>query len=159
MRFTVEVTGLRDLEARLSELSRASGKAALRRAGIKSMQPMAEIARALAPDDPATPPPDDLKSSIAVSSKMKAGRSSRRAAEGRSSVNVYMGPTKSGYPQAIMQEFGTIHHAPQPYMRPAWDQDHGAMLERLKSEMWAEVLKTIRRAEKRAARAAAKVAK
>lgn len=57
-----------------------------------------------------------------------------------------------------MQEFGSIKQAPQSYMRPAWDQDREALLGRLKVEIWAEIRKAIVRAEKRAARAAAKAA-
>ena len=153
MAVTVKLDGLKDLEAELAKLSKAAGKAALRRAGIKAMQPMAELARSLAPDDPSTPP-IDLKTSIAVSSRVKVGRSRsllREVREGKASVNVYMGPTKEGYPQAIMQEFGTIHHGPQSYMRPAWDAEKRGVLSRLKALLWDEVGKSVARAERRRA--------
>lgn len=41
------------------------------------------------------------------------------AAEGRTGTNVEYGP---------YQEFGTIHMAPQPFLRPAWDQNAAAVL-------------------------------
>ena len=186
MSATIKVEGLKELEAQLERLSKAAGKAALRRAGVKAMQPMAEIARGLAPRDTG-----DLAGSIAVGAKavdggadigkrefgavMRAGgsvgearaalRDARRSATASgnlSAVELYMGPTKPATKReavkAIVNEFGSYKMAPQPFMRPAWDQDREALLERVKAEMWTEIQKAIVRAEKRAARAAAKAA-
>ena len=58
-------------------------------------------------------------------------------------------------PSAWTQEFGTRHHSAQPFMRPAFDQDHLSLLDRLKVELWADIQKAIARAERRAARLAA----
>lgn len=150
---TVKVEGLRDLEKQLLRLSAAAAKGVARRSAIKAMQPMADIATRLAPDDVVTPAPD-LHTSIAVSTRQKGGRSKMEAFDGPTQVTVHMGPTKGGYPQAIYQEFGTVKMKAQPYMRPAWDMDKMAMLERLRKLLWIEVEKTIARAEKRAAKLA-----
>ena len=150
---TVKLTGFKELEAALEQMSKAVGKGVLRRAGIKALRPVAKVASGMAPDDPATSAPKDLKTSIAVSSKVKVGRSALRLTEGKSAVEVYMGPTKDGYPQAILQEFGTIHHPPQAYMRPAWDSGKGKVLDDLKRELWSEVEKAAARAAKKAAKA------
>lgn len=180
----VKVEGLKELEAQLARLSKGAARGALRRAGVKSLQPMAEIARGLAPKDT-----EELANSITVAAKavgggaeigkaefgavMRAGgskgearaalRDARRAATDAgnlSAVELYMGPAKAKSKQAaikaVVQEFGSVKQAPQPYMRPAWDQDREALLGRLKVEIWAEIRKAIVRAEKRAARAAAK---
>ena len=150
---TVTLSGFKELEAALEKMSKAAGKGVLRRAGIKALRPVAKVAAGMAPDDPATFAPKDLKTSITVSSKVKVGRSALRLTEGKSAVEVYMGPTKDGYPQAILQEFGTIHHPPQAYMRPAWDSGKGKVLDDLKRELWSEVEKAAARAAKKAAKA------
>lgn len=101
----------------------------------------------------------------AVAALRDARRSANEADGGPPFLELFMGPTQPTGPGArdlaikrIAQEFGTRHHAAQPYMRPAWDQDRAAMLERLKVTLWAEVQKTVARAQARAARAAARAA-
>jgi len=63
----IKVEGLRELDAALgalaAEYGKTAGKAVLRRVADKALQPMAETARQLAPDDPATVG-KDLKASI-----------------------------------------------------------------------------------------------
>lgn len=178
----VRVEGLRELEKQFERLSAAAAKGAGRRAAVKAMEPMAAIARSLAPKDTG-----ELGKSITVSAKatgaggrigkreysavLRAGgtkaeavgalRDARRAAKSvraAPEVELFMGPaqglTKREAIKRIAQEFGTFKMAPHPYMRPAWDQDKAAMLDRLKAELWREVEKAIARSEKRAARAA-----
>lgn len=151
---TVRVEGLKELEDAMSGMAKSTGRGILRRTAIKAIKPMAELARTKAPDDPATPPPNDLKSSIAVSTKADGRLRAVQQDRGENAVTVYMGPTKDGYPQAIMQEFGTVHHAPQAYMRPAWDEDKNAMLKRVADTLAVEIQKTAARLAKRAAKAA-----
>lgn len=86
---------------------------------VAALQPMAETARYLAPDDPLTGPPWDLKSSIAVSTKRRGVKAHERL----SRAAAFMGPTREGYPQAMFQEFGTVKMVATPYMRPAFDAD------------------------------------
>lgn len=155
MKTKVEVSGLRELDAALHQLPRAAAKSTLRRVGKRALTPMAEQARSKAPDDPVTPAPD-LHRSIAISSRQKSGRQIARLKEGKSSVNVFMGPTPDGYPQAMPQEFGSIHHPAQPFMRPAWDANKVRALEIVKSDLGKEIDKTAKRLAKRAARLAAK---
>jgi HK97 gp10 family phage protein len=185
MNTTVQLTGFKELEAELAKLSKAAGKGALRRAGIKAMVPMAKIASQRAPVDEG-----NLQASIMVSARAKGAgadigkaefgavlrgggsraqataalRDARRAAnegQGEPSIELFMGPAipatdkRRAAIKAIVQEFGSMKQAPQPYMRPAWDQDHRAMLDRLKVELWAEVSKAVKRAEIRAAKLAA----
>jgi hypothetical protein len=84
---------------------------------VKALEPMAELARYVAPDDPTTGPPYDLKSSITVSTKKRGFKEYNRLYR----ATAFMGPTAYGYPQALMQEFGTVNMTASPYMRPAFD--------------------------------------
>ena len=170
MKATVEISGMRELEAALAELgNQTQRRTVARRAARKALEPMAEIARALAPVRSG-----GLKDSIQVGTKvsgsnaasaafaqvMRSGgtredavaamRDARRA--GSSLVELHMGPGRQ--PQAITQEFGTSFHPPQAFMRPAWDQDSQAALDRIKVELWADIERTARRNAARAARAA-----
>lgn len=154
MRIEFKVEGLRELERALLELPRTTAKGVMRRVGIKALTPMRDEARALAPDDPATSPPYDLKSSIEIGSKRQKGRSRER--EGPSEVVLYMGPTKFGYPQAMIQEAGSFKQPAQPYMRPAFDAKAHEAIDIIAKEGWSEIEKTNRRRAARAARLAAK---
>ncbi|HEU4986866.1 MAG TPA: HK97-gp10 family putative phage morphogenesis protein [Rhizobiaceae bacterium] len=149
----VKVEGLRELERSLAELPKALAKGAARRTLVKAGTPMKQTARRLAPDDPATPD-IDLNTSIEISSRQKSGRQRKRTREGKAAVTVYIGPTKEGYPQAIYQEFGTVHHGAQPYMRPAWDAHKMEALETVKVELGEEITRTAARLAKRNARLA-----
>ena len=181
MKTYVKVSGLRELNAALRQLPLATQKRVLRRAATAALEPMAQTARDLAPDDLVTPAPD-LKTSIAVSSKQKSGRQLRRTKEGPASVIVYMGPTKDGYPEAIMSEFGSgphvikpkaggklafgangdfivtaspVHHpgnAPHPFMRPAFDQHKVEAIASVGREVGGEIMKAAKRLARKAAR-------
>lgn len=174
---TVKVEGLRELERNLERLTKAAGKGVLRRAGTKALQPMANLAARIAPKDTETLARSIRVSGKAESSKSDIGRSeywyvksgggtdqeavsalrgARRDAKASgeySAIELYMGPTEAGYPQAIIQEFGTLRRAAQPYMRPAWDQDKDALLARIRAELKSEVDKAVARMIRKQARA------
>lgn len=166
MSVTVTITGLRDLDAQLTRLSKAAGKGALRRSLKAAAEPTAAIARSLAPDDPETGG-FDLRNSIKVGTKLSRSQAKahrRMFRDQRASVEMFVGA--GPLPQAVYNEFGTAPFInkgkfagtrnpgvrAQPFMRPAWDQDQRAMLERLKTELWKQVSAAIVRAERRAAR-------
>jgi HK97 gp10 family phage protein len=159
MKTTVKVEGLRELDAALGELSKSAARAVLRRVGLKALQPVAETARSLAPDDPATSG-NDLKSSIGVGTKLsprqaRLARSAVRKGEAdKHFAEVYAGAGPD--PAAHNQEYGNIHHGAQPFMRPAWDQNKGKVLEIIKSDLGTEIEKSAKRAAARAARLKAK---
>jgi HK97 gp10 family phage protein len=102
---------------------------------VKSLTPMRNLARAIAPDDPLTGPPWSLPQSIEVGTKQRSGRARRNRALGKYDSRAYMGPTKGGYPQAIMQEFGTINMVASPYMRPAFEAKKYEALEIIREEL------------------------
>jgi HK97 gp10 family phage protein len=157
MKTTMRVDGLRELDAALgalaAEYGKASGKAVLRRVGIKALQPMAETARSLAPDDPATPDPD-LESSITVGTKLnKTQAKLARKDQDKALVTVYMGTNDVA---GVPQEFGTVNHGPQPFMRPAFDADKEGAVKIVAQELGPEIERTAARLAKRRAAKAAK---
>lgn len=155
---TVKVEGFADLERELEKLSKAAGKGVLRRSLKKSAEPMADVASMIAPDDPATTF-EDLHREISVSTKLSPrdrGSHRKMFRNDRAAVEAFVGPSVKAYPQAVLQEFGTVNHPPQPYMRPAWDQEAQPTLDRLGRILWDEFEKSVARAERKAARQAAK---
>lgn len=143
MSFSVE--GLAELDAQLERLKPGTAKGALRRVLRKSARPLAEKMAAGAPRGQG-----DLAASIAVTSKLSRRQASmhrKMFRDDRASVEMFVGP--GPLPQAITQEFGTWFHPPQPFVRPAWDEDQRAMLERIRQELWVEITKTIDRAAAR----------
>lgn len=140
MKTQLGLKGFAELERTFAGLPKAVGRQFLRETAVEALQPMAEVARRLAPDDPATGPPHDLPSSITVGTKLEKGVQAADEVASRSTVAAYMGPTKDGYPQATMQEFGTERHAPQPYMRPAWEQQKGPTLGRVAEALASRII-------------------
>lgn len=181
MKGAAKVEGFAELDAALAELPKATGKNVLRRVARQALTPMREDARQRAPDDPKTPPPHDLKSSLEISEKQKTSRFSGLRLSA-SSITMSMGPTRYGYPQAMVQEFGsgphyvsknagrarvkaTLAHTARkmhpgnpahPYMRPAWDAGAEPMLEFIKGALAVEIERARARLARKAERLAAK---
>lgn len=181
MTLRVSVSGLKELEASLGELSKGAAKGALRRILIKAGEPIAAAARQNAPVETG-----ELQRSIIVGTKvvndtgkkefadvMKAGgtkleavgalRAARRASGEDSFAIAYVGPTKARNKadaiKRIVQEFGSRLISGHPYMRPAWDSMKMQALEIIKRDLGAEIMKTAARAAKRALLKQARIAK
>lgn len=175
---SVAVEGLRELDAALGELPKATGRNVLKRVLIRAGEPIASRARELAPDDPATGAPD-LHTSIAVSAKIKnkvgapeyaavlrgggskeearaALRTARREAAGQGSfAEMHVGPDYRQF-HGTLQEFGTSHSKAQPFMRPAWDEKQDEALGIIKRDLGSEIMKAANRVAARAAKKAMK---
>ena len=168
MKMTVKVDGLRDLDRALADLEKkATRKAVARRALKKAAAPMVDAAQAKAPTltgslkmsiHAGTKTADGNPGKAAYAAVMRAGGSRAAAGAALRSANaanagtvwLHVGPGR--HPQAIFQEFGTINHAPQSYMRPAWDGTKQGMLDTIRRELAAEIQKAAARAAARAAR-------
>ena len=100
MKVTMQIDGLKDLELALTEMPKSTARTTLRRAGMAALEPMRQAAVRMAPDDPKTPPPFDLKSSIATSFKQGRSRSTISTKDG-SRVYVFMGP---GFAKGMTRE-------------------------------------------------------
>lgn len=139
MKVTVKTTGLRELERELFKLKGSTAKSNTRAAMKEALEPMAKAARAKAPLREG-----DLRESVEITSRVRPAQSKK------SDLEMYMGPGRD--PQAITQEFGTFFHRAQPFMRPAWDAQKGATLDRFGALLWARVEKAVARAQRKAAR-------
>lgn len=145
---SVHVAGLRELDAMLGDLPKATAKGVLRRVGLKALQPVAAAANAAAPDDPNTP--GGLSTSFVVGTKLtpRQARLARKQ-EGKSFVEVYAGTSD---PAGVQQEFGNVNHGPQPALRPAWDSEKDGVLDAVGKDLGAEITATVARRANRAAR-------
>jgi HK97 gp10 family phage protein len=148
-----KLDGFAELDRQLEKMKPAMGKASMRRSAKKAAQPMADLMARLAPRDEG-----DLSGSIAVSTKLdkrQAGLHRKMFRNDKAAAEVFIGPSYdlgAGGRHGHLLEFGTQHHAPQPFARPAWDQDKDQMLKRLSQALWQDIQKTIARANRRAAK-------
>jgi HK97 gp10 family phage protein len=156
MKTTMRIDGFRELDASLgalaAEYGKASGKAVLRRVGIKALQPMAETWRSIAPDDPATQG-NDYKASITVGTKLNKRQAAlARKDQHKALVTVYVGTND---PAGVQLEFGNSHQPPQPSARPAFEQHKEGAIKIVADELGPEIENTgARLAKRRAAKAA-----
>jgi HK97 gp10 family phage protein len=137
----VAFRGWRELDRALGELPKATAKNVLRRTSKAALEPMANQAAALAPQQSGR-----LSFSISVSE-----RGTRRAewlrAKARFSFVMAMGPAggTGALQYAAFKEFGTIKMSPEPFMRPAWDGGKVQMLEFVKVELGNQIDAAARR--------------
>lgn len=154
----VRIEGYAELNNALRELPKATQKNVLRRVLLQRAQPIADTARALAPDDPKTGG-NDLHSSVAVSTKLsprQAGIHKKMFRNDKASAEVFAGA--GPLPQAHLMEFIGGAGGPQPFMRPAWDATKDAVLDGISDDLWKEIAAAAKRLANKAARAAAKAA-
>jgi phage protein, HK97 gp10 family len=144
MRVRAHVRGLREIDSALNQFTaskrRAIGRVALDNAG----EITAKAARALAPVDTG-----GLRESIDVS-----GTLSRAQKAGHIKVaeqERFIGPDNR--PQGHLREFGSDGNAPEPFMRPAWDETKGQVLGRISDELWVGIEKAVTTAARKALRA------
>ena len=145
----VKIDGLKELARELKALGKhTTARSVARRVLKEAGKPIAERASALAPNDPATGS-GDLKSSIAVSTKLNKRQRGQVRKGGKSNVEVYVGTND---PAGVQQEFGNVNHGPQPFMRPAWSATKLVALKIITKEFKGEILKAAQRLAKKAAR-------
>lgn len=137
MKVTIKTKGFREIDQALKRIEKkATAKAVMRRSLTNAAKPVAEKAQAMAPksDQP------ELSPSVTVGTKLsKRQQKLHRKAfkNNRASVEVFVGagPLSSAH----NQEFGNQNHPAQPFMRPAWDAEGRATLDRLGDEMWRQI--------------------
>lgn len=133
-RFAMQIHGGKELAARLRALPEAFTRAVV----IGALTESAELMRArmaqLAPREPGAP---DLADNIGISVANRLGDVGGGRWEARHDEEhaVAVGPTKDFF-YGLFQEYGTIHHAAQPFMRPAFDSEAPKALTALTQELW-----------------------
>lgn len=135
-RVTVRVEGLRQLGEAMRELGSVTAKriaSSMTSAGAGVIRKDA-IARAPEHHEPHTVDgvlvqPGNLKRNI-VRKKISARQTDLTSEH----VVTVRGKKKDGYAARYgrLQEFGTVHHAPQPFLRPAFDTKKRAAVEAMK---------------------------
>lgn len=130
------ITGFKGLEDNLKKLHKAHAKNVMRKALKEASKPVVEKAAAYAPVETGT-----LSDSIKSGSRLNKtqGRLQRREV-GRHAVDYFIG---SSSPRAILSEFGTERHAPDPFLAPAWDSSKDQVLEDLKKRLWANTVSSL----------------
>lgn len=119
MRIGVTVGGHEELARRMDALTARVRRQTLLRALELAGLPILKVMERLAPIDRNGPPPH-LKFSIV----MQPLRSLDGVRTGEHDAALAIGPSANIVHEGF-QEFGTAHHAPQPYARPAWDAEGG----------------------------------
>jgi HK97 gp10 family phage protein len=145
----VQIDGLSDLMGALRALPDATAKNVLRRVARKRLQPIVDHAKSLVPVDKGA-----LRNSLVVSSKLSKRQRQLRGSEKEGAHDIEMYAGAGPLPAAHLQEFGSSQHAPQPFMRRAWDAKKQSLVDGLKDDLWQEIEK----AAKRHARKMAKLA-
>lgn len=156
MKTSFRVDGMPELNSTLSEMSKGLARGALTRIAVAALKDeFVPVAKSLAPDDPATGG-NDLKSSIVAGPASKLNTRQKRMNKKRDDKSFGEGFAGTADPAGVPQEFGTVNHGPQPFMRPAWSQTQKPLLDHVAKNAWPEVEKTAARAAKRKAAKAAR---
>jgi HK97 gp10 family phage protein len=136
----VEIIGLQGVEDALAGAGPKLAKVALRKALRAGGNVMLNVAKTRAPVMAIASPnrqPGELRAAIdmtvKLSPKQEAGTAriglKRDKAKGKQSPGVW----------GLFVEFGSVHGAAQPYMRPAYDSSHAAAQEAFSAEIRAGV--------------------
>jgi HK97 gp10 family phage protein len=136
-----KLEGLRELEAALGQMPKATARATVMRSLRQGGEPIARAARRLVPVREGT-----LSESIDVSPTLAPSQRGDRKLV--APVEVHVGPGQM--PQAITQEFGTYKEPAQPFMGPAWEAERMNALDIIGTSLGIEIEKTAARLAKKA---------
>jgi HK97 gp10 family phage protein len=164
----IKIEGLKEIQAALQDLSKATARNVVKRVLLKRAQPIVEAARTRAPVRTGRVRDSIIaqarggnagKAAFAEAmrggaSRAEAGRAAREANRAAGSiVEVVIGPHDGAF-YASLVEFGTAHSSPKPFLRPAWDAGKIQVLDGVGDDMWAEIQKALARQARRQAKAA-----
>jgi HK97 gp10 family phage protein len=135
MRVEIRIHGLQEVQRALAALPQEIREESLDKTLRAAAEPILEAARARAPMRTGR-----LRQSLAVGLVTKDAKASKGAA-------VFIGSTS---PLAHFQEYGTRHHPPQPFMRPAYDARADAARRIIEAGLLAEISKAVQRARAKA---------
>ena len=118
----ISFSGGNELARALATLSQRVNRQVRYEALERAAEPMRRTASRLAPHAPGKP---DLRDAIEI----------QRVKGEHGEPAVAVGPTRDAF-YGFYQEFGTVHHGAQPFMRPAFDTEASRALAELGRAMW-----------------------
>ncbi|MGV7119556.1 hypothetical protein [Sphingopyxis sp. 550A] len=150
----VKVSGFKELDAALGELTKVTARNVLFRTAEKSMEPMREKMKYFAPYDAHDRDGDgkhleDTMTTERVKAKRARGSVKYQASDG---VEVMTGPAPKGKrarANAGWQEDGTSKMEANSYVLPAFDSEGMATVDRVRENLLIELDKTTDRIRKR----------
>jgi HK97 gp10 family phage protein len=134
MKPTLELAGAKELEAALMGLKAVAAKAIVRPIMRGALKPVAQDAAARVKVKTGR-----LKRTIGIGFRLT--KRQRKTSAKFADFEAFVGPglankeDAKGWRHAHLVEFGTSHSAPQPYMRPAWQQNIQAVFNGLAAGM------------------------
>jgi HK97 gp10 family phage protein len=163
MKVKVGLEGLSELQAALEALPTATGKNVAKRVLLRAAEPIQQDAQLLAPSRPASASdefyhyrgelrlrlPGTLKVLVEEGSRLTPNQARLARQQGKSFSEVYVGTRD---PIGRLQEFGTAHAPPAPFLRPAWEAQKDQALQIIKSELGDEIAKAAQRLARKAAK-------
>jgi hypothetical protein len=152
---TEPLEGLAELEETLNQLPNRIAKAAVQRVlrrGAELFRIAWSANARVRQRERGHGPKGRFKASIAVSSRVERAVRHFQASQDAPAAVAYAGPTKAGYPEAMMEEFGAPAHNETPPSAPgrrAWEAEKQAALNLIAAGLGPEIEKTVARFAKR----------
>jgi HK97 gp10 family phage protein len=154
MKFKASVSGLPEINANLASMTKAQARGALTKIAVDALKAeFVPTAQALAPDDPATGG-NDLKSSIVAGPASRLNQRQKKLNRRREGKSFGEGFAGTADPAGVAQEFGTVNHGPQPFMRPTLEQKTQAIFDYVGKNFWSLTVNAVKRIAARAAKKA-----
>ena len=128
---TVKFEGGAELARTLAALPLSVSRQIQRATLVEAAEPMVVVARRLAPREPGAP---DLADNIEIGNP----RSGKDKFGDEKATTVSVGPVR-GFFYGYYQEWGTVHHGAQPFMRPAFDGQKERSLGIIRERLWDHI--------------------
>lgn len=167
MKATFHIEGLRELDAALGELPKATARNVCVRILLKAGKPIQEAAQAAAPVRPQDAPEKHfsvggvekerrigtLRALVQIGARLTKRQAREVRKAGKDFAEVYIGTRD---PIGRLEEFGTAQAPAQPFLRPAWEGGKMQALDVIAKELGASIEAAAQRLARKAARLAAK---
>lgn len=146
---TFHFEGLVELQAGLRELSEEAGnsrtgKAAMRRAALKALEPFVHVWQSIVPVLTGR-----YRERIVTGTRLTRRQATLARQGGKADLEVYAGTDD---PAAQMQEFGTAYQPAQPSAGPAWEQTKDRVLTDFGALAWEQIRKAAERIRRKRAK-------
>ena len=128
---SIKFEGGAELAKALDELSVRLGRKVMREVLTEAAEPIRARGESLAPLGKIAP---HQKPSVTISIPKKSAYLDLS----REIATVAIGPSHD-FPEALPVELGTVDTSAQPYMRPAFDAEHGKALQIVSDAAWREL--------------------